>query len=329
MNAPAACPLCAAPYAFTAPRETHEDSGTRYELFSCPACGAQFWWPLRNPGGAWYERDERYAARNNDPILTANAKHRGVLAYFKKPGRVLDVGCGVGNFLAYAKAHGWDGWGIDFDRDAIEAGKRAFGLQRLFVADLAAFRDAHPDMRFDLVTFFDVFEHLDNHNEFLKTARSLLVPGGHIALSVPYRHGWHWLMPADVPPRHLTRWDEPSLGRILARHGFSPALVRRLPASLYYLTLKIRFRYGKWASFGIVGKARERASSRAPASAGAPRPALRVRLLALAAKAKDFALFGIPALILWLALLPTRARYTDIWLVAGSASEASPAALPR
>lgn len=285
-------------------------------MYECQACGGQFWTPFRNPGADWYEHDERYADRNADPILHPNKKHIDIMeALCHRTGRVLDVGCGVGNFLAYARAKGWECWGIDFDADAVRAGKQTFGLACLDVASLSEFAKAHQDLRFDLITFFDVFEHIDNHNEFLTLVSGMLAPGGSIALSVPYRRGWRWLMPHDLPPRHLTRWDERALTNTLARHGFKINFLKRLPANWYYLILKLRFKYGRWASFGVVQKAKQDDLAKQTPSARA-RPSVRVQLLQLAARTKDTILFGIPALLLWFVLLPTPKRYTDLYVIA-------------
>jgi 2-polyprenyl-3-methyl-5-hydroxy-6-metoxy-1,4-benzoquinol methylase len=318
-STPAKCPLCNTlnPIAYTRGRVKGVVS---YTLYGCSACTVEFWWPLKNPGASWYERDERYADRNADPILKPNEKHIGVMDFLKgkKAGRVLDVGCGVGNFLALAKERGWECWGIDFDKDAIAAGKRAYELENLSVADLAKFAHIHPELQFNLITFFDVFEHLDNHNEFLALVRNMLTPGGSIALSVPYRHGWRWLMPHDLPPRHLTRWDEHSLENIFSRHGFRIQMVRYVPASLYFIVLKLKSRYGMWTSFGLVKKMKAAEVRNVNEQFSYRKPPLRIRLVGLLAKAKDMLFFGTPALILWLMLLPTRKRYTDFYIVAGS-----------
>jgi SAM-dependent methyltransferase len=307
------CPLCGS-HATSLRPDTHSDNGTAYTLHACSTCGVQFWLPFQNPGSAWYEHDERYADRNQDPILTANKKQRDVLEYLgTSGGRLLDVGCGVGNFLAYARTRGWEGWGFDFDADAIATGTRTFGLDSIEVNDLAGFVAAHPELRFDLITFFDVFEHIDDHNEFLDLISSVLAPGGAIALSVPYRDGWRWLLPADLPPRHLTRWNESALENTLARHGLHTVSLWRLPASLYYLILKLRFRYGRWSSLNLVQKVRK-AEAAPGALAGAS--SSRIEAVQLLAKIKDGVLFGSPALMLWLLLLPFPARYTDLYVVA-------------
>lgn len=312
-NIPTICPLCGTQQSFSG-IESHISNNQKYDLFGCAACGVQFWWPLKNPGSTWYEHDERYEGRNHDPILKPNEKHRGTIAFFEPHhGRVLDVGCGVGNFLAHAAQRGWECHGIDFDRDGIEAAKKTFGLKDLEVADVLEYKARHPQERFDLVTFFDVLEHVDNHNEFIEAVKSLLVSDGYIALSVPYRRGWRWLMPHDLPPRHLTRWDEESLKIFLGAHGFVVRQINYVPAGFYFLVIKLRFRYGRFATFGAVKRAKEAAAQK---SGGSAKPTVRVRVIHALAKAKDIVLFGIPAGVMWLLLLATRKRYTDLYVIA-------------
>lgn len=319
MKLPVECPLCGVAASVMCARE-HVEGVVTYILHGCPACAAEFWWPLKNPGAEWYERDERYADRNADPILKPNEKHIGIMDFLKgeKAGRVLDVGCGVGNFLALAKTRGWECWGIDFDTDAIAAGRRVYGLEQLYVTNLTEFAHAHPELRFNLITFFDVFEHLDNHNEFLVLVKGMLAPGGRIALSMPYRHAWRWLIPHDLPPRHLTRWDEHSVENILSRHGFHIQMFQYVPASFYFIILKLKFRYGMWTSLGLVKKMKIAMVRNVSKHSSYRKPLIRVRLVSLLAKTKDMICFGVPALILWLMLLPMRKRYTDFYVVAGS-----------
>lgn len=313
------CPLCAAAQNGDL-LSTYSEGGINYSLYECASCVAQYWLPFQNPGSSWYEHDNRYADRNQDPILTANKKQIWVLSGVSTTtGRILDVGCGVGNFLAHAKQRGFeDLWGIDFDRDAIEAGKKTFGLEHLEVADLSSFKGAHPDLRFDLVTFFDVFEHLDNHVEFIGEISALLESGGSIALSVPYRHGSRWFLEHDLPPRHLTRWDEISLEKFFSRHGYDIKKTYKLPASFQFMVMKMRFRYGKYLSIGLVKRVKQQAIDGVEVSSEsqALRPSGKVRVIHLLAKAKDYVFFGVPAGILWLLMLPTRRRYTDIVIVA-------------
>lgn len=311
-----ACPFCGSTEA-RIPKSHHTD-GIEYKLLECRNCGMQFWTPFKNPGSSWYEHDTRYANRNKDPILIPSWAHVATMDFYadKKPGTVLDVGCGVGNFLAYAQRFGWEGWGIDFDGDAIEAGKRAFDLRQLEVADIEEFHEKHPAEEFSLVSFFDVFEHLDNPTAFIASIKKILRPKGDIALSTPYSHAWRWLVPNDLPPRHLTRSDDAVLTQFLKRNGFTVRHVQRYPASLYFITLKLKAKYGGWTSFGLVQAVRNREQTNATKASNQSVPSTKARLAQRVAKLKDLVLFGIPALIIWIALYPTRKRYTDFMLIA-------------
>lgn len=309
---PEDCPLCSA----GKPQKkvlTHTDSGTTYTLWHCSSCGVEFWWPLKNPGAHWYEHDVRYADRNQDPIREPNWNHKKVIEFLKPfAGTVLDVGCGVGNFLAWAEKNGWKGTGIDFDHDAIEAGKRMFGLVDMQVADVGTYVKEHPGKQFDLVTFFDVLEHVDNHNEFIAQVRSLLKDDGYVAMSMPYRDHAQWLMTGDWPPRHLTRWDRRSLTKFLEDRGFDVVYITRRSEGLRYLILKMRFKFGRRTSFGLVRKIKQTIG----AETVKEQKTLAIRLAELLAKSKDAVLFGLPALAVFLIMLPSRKRYITLYAIA-------------
>jgi len=314
---PEKCLVCGSPEGITF-LESYTDPllGTTYDLFSCSACDVWFWNPLKNPGSAWYERDERYAGRNEDPILDPTENHKRTIAFLdSKKGRVLDIGCGVGNFLAHAASKGWECYGIDFDRDAIEAGKHTFGLEHLEVADLREFKEQHPDLTFDLVTAFDVFEHIDNHQEFIELMKGLLKPGGHIAMTMPYRKRALWLMSGDLPPRHLTRWDRGALSKFLEKHGFIVERIERQNEGLRPVLMKMRFRYGKHFSIGLVNSVKasvQKGEKKAPSGA----QKFKIKIALLLARTKDIILFGIPALAIWLYMLPGERRYITLFVIA-------------
>ena len=84
-----------------------------------------------------------------------------------------------------------------------------------------------------MVSFFEVLEHQDNPAGFLAQVRSLLKPGGYIALSVPNRNRWQkGLDVTDLPPNHLTRWNPEGLTGFLLREGFEIVSLREEPISL-------------------------------------------------------------------------------------------------
>ncbi len=310
---PAVCPLCGSSL-ITATGRTHVDVQL-YTQYGCAACAIEFWWPLKNPGAEWYSAHERYSVRNADPVWGATANHKKTLSLLANHrGSVLDVGCGIGNFLELAKERGWECAGIDIDPDAIESAKQKTGIADLETIDVVTYAKKYPDKKFDLITFYDVLEHVDNHNEFLAAIFSLLKPGGHIAMSMPYRKHAMWLMKGDLPPVHLTCWDRTALRRFLEARGFDIVYMRRSSEGMWPIVMKLRFRYGSRFSFGAVQAARKVAGDTAPHS-GKKRP-LIVRAVHLLAKVKDAVLFGVPALIIFIAMLPSEKRYVDLFAVA-------------
>ena len=300
------CRLCAAIGKFGS-IESHTDFGQTYYLYHCPTCGGQFWEPFKNPGAAWYERDSRYASINADPYSQVNWHQRFVLTIVKDRagvGRLFDVGCGSGNFLAFAKGCGWQVAGIDFDGSAIHAAREKFDITDVEQVDLVSYANSHPEAKFDLITFFDVFEHIDNQADFLVAMKKILTKDGYIAMSMPHRRGARWLMPYDLPPRHLTRWDEASLAGILTRYDFKPVYLKAINASPGYIVLKLRFKYGRRFSFNLVNQAKQ-AESADPKITTEHRMSGKVGLISILARVKDWLIFGLPAILIWLWFLIT------------------------
>jgi SAM-dependent methyltransferase len=103
-----------------------------------------------------------------------------------KDAAVFDLGCGAGHFLEYLKSRGFTGGsGVDLSRDQLELAR-----QRGLVVQEASLFDALADPAqgpFDLISAFDVFEHLTRDEIFtaLDLARERLKPGGQLLLQVP------------------------------------------------------------------------------------------------------------------------------------------------
>ncbi|MDR1657710.1 MAG: methyltransferase domain-containing protein [Deltaproteobacteria bacterium] len=95
--------------------------------------------------------------------------------------RVLDVGAGPGHFLKLASDQGWEPTGIEFNVESVEALQNE-GLniivKPLELADL-------PPASFDLVTMWEVLEHIVSPKAVLAEIRRLLVPGGLLLILVP------------------------------------------------------------------------------------------------------------------------------------------------
>ena len=217
-----------------------------FKLYLCPLCEVVFSHPLSNPGSSWYEEDVETRVR----LLVASARrpeemlrepHRHFLR--DRPGEggaLLDVGCAEGGFLAVARRH-YRVAGLDFNPQAIALARERFALEHTYVMTLEEFQEARAGLGFaagfDVITAFDVLEHVDAPQPFLEMLRELLVPAGWLAINEPNRDRRPNLHePWDYPPHHLTRWNKRSLANFLEGNGFFVAKMEDF-TDLGYLTI--------------------------------------------------------------------------------------------
>ena len=131
----------------------------------------------------------------------------------RKP-RILDVGCGTGANLLMLSQYG-EAEGVDISEDAL-AFCRERGLDKVKLG--AGEELPYEDATFDLVTAFDVVEHMDDDLAGLKEMRRVLRPGGHALIFVP-TFMFLWGLQDDVS-NHRRRYRLPELRRVLEQAGF-------------------------------------------------------------------------------------------------------------
>lgn len=147
---------------------------------------------------------------------------REVIRRVSGPGRLLDVGCATEVFLDGMRQRGWTVSGVEINAKAAQYAQERLGLE-VFVGELE--EAGYPDASFDVVTLWDVLEHVPDPRRTLGEIARVLCPGGLLVLSLPnpgclearlfgpYWAGW------DVP-RHLYVFSRPVLERLLAETGF-------------------------------------------------------------------------------------------------------------
>ena len=102
-------------------------------------------------------------------------------------GRVLDVGCGDGTFAARVAELGGQVTGLDFAPTALKLA-RAAHPELEFVAPADDGGLPFPDTSFEVVTCVNVLQHVADTQSMLSEIRRVLVPGGLLAIAVPF-HG--------------------------------------------------------------------------------------------------------------------------------------------
>jgi SAM-dependent methyltransferase len=173
----------------------------RYE---CQNCGFSFFDPALAGG------EEFYAELEHPQYFSPTREEFGRTLKFaagKGLTRVLDVGCGAGAFLDQARSSGHETYGLEMNR--IAAQKARSKGHRVFDRLLHQVESEVVGPGFDLITLFQVLEHVPDPVSVLREAAKLLRGGGCISVAVPLSAGMGQLMrwdPHQWPPHHVSWW---------------------------------------------------------------------------------------------------------------------------
>lgn len=139
----------------------------------------------------------------------------------RRVGRLLDVGCGNGRLLCFARQLGWEVAGIEPDAASARIAREIAGAQVYPTLEEAQFADAS----FDAITMNHSLEHVVDPRAVLRACRRLLRPGGELVIALPNWNaagrlllGARWF--ALEPARHLVMFDARRLRSFLEEEGF-------------------------------------------------------------------------------------------------------------
>ena len=206
-------------------RCTHPGYGQHHAIVQCQTCGLYY----ANPRPTQAELMNLYAAVEDTTYLEEQegrrltfARHlRQLEKSHRPPGRLLDIGAYTGVFVEIAAQSGWEAWGLEPSHWGAAHG-RSRGLN-LVEGDLstATFEPA----TFDVITLWDVIEHMADPQAELRKIHTLLRPGGLVVVhtmdieSLTARlmgPKWFWLM-----EMHLFFFSKRTLAALLTKTGFT------------------------------------------------------------------------------------------------------------
>jgi 2-polyprenyl-3-methyl-5-hydroxy-6-metoxy-1,4-benzoquinol methylase len=171
---------------------------------------------------------------------------------FTYQGRLLDVGCNIGLFLNFAQKYGFDPVGVEINDDCASYGKKQFKINIINgKVESAAFLDDS----FDVVTLFDVLEHIPDFNSLLIEIKRILKPNGLLLIQSPNidsimasvtKSKWNWLSVPD----HLYHFTPDTLIKLLVKHNYQVKKIYTWePAEDFYNNLITLMKFA-----GIMGK---------------------------------------------------------------------------
>lgn len=226
------CNLCGADAPVSFLERTDRFTGKQFAYTICSRCGLIYLNPRPTPAElagfypanyeAYYTIDEKMS-----PVERWR-KQRGLdvqldwVEKFARPrGRLLDIGCGTGSFLKRAQERGWDGLGVEWVDEAARIARKHYGLD---VRTGAVEDGALPAGAREVVTMWDVLEHVPDPARTLRECQRLLAPNGALIFSVPnlasisrYLFGRAWI--GWDAPRHFHLFTARVIKQLLEQAG--------------------------------------------------------------------------------------------------------------
>jgi 2-polyprenyl-3-methyl-5-hydroxy-6-metoxy-1,4-benzoquinol methylase len=252
------CPLCGAnnpKIRFPATRAASVHNTSQYfcctnsylaqhgDIVECQACGMVYNNPQPDPEEllAIYKNveDPRYLQEKTGREYTFRKSLQQLHTFRQPPGKLFDIGCYTGTFLEVASNAGWDVSGFELSSWAAALARRS-GFSKIYEGDLSQI-PIEPNS-LEVITLWDVIEHLHNPADLLEHASRFLKNGGILALSTHLLDSYPVRIFGRYYPffmeMHLVHFSRQTLQRMLAEHHFEILGIlphHRIIAATYFL----------------------------------------------------------------------------------------------
>ncbi|MFV2068796.1 MAG: class I SAM-dependent methyltransferase [Pirellulales bacterium] len=178
------------------------------------------YWTSEGPKSRGYAD---YRSQEQLYLKTFRKRFQLIDRYKPPPGRLLDVGCAAGFFLKVASEKGWQVEGVELSAEIASHAREEYGFQQVHVGTLES--APYEPKSFDLLTMWDVVEHVSDPSAFMELARRFLKPDGLLILETQNvrsafaeRMGSKWQHYKHL--EHLYHFDPKTIQRLLDEAGF-------------------------------------------------------------------------------------------------------------
>ena len=222
-----------------------------FEILECDDCKLLFTNPCPTPDkiGDYY-KSEDYLSHNEEKkslfakiynkVKRINIKNKFNIAVSHQPSAIslLDIGCGVGDFLLYAKEKGCNITGIEPSEDARTIAEKKLECKILSPEEL---QNIH-DNSFDIITMWHVLEHVADLKTEIQHLQRILKKDGKLVLALPnyksydaeyYKDKW---AAYDVP-RHLSHFSQTSIKNIFKETNLQLIDIKPLKWDSFYISM--------------------------------------------------------------------------------------------
>lgn len=230
----------------------HNVSNDLFKIVECNDCGFRFTNPIptENTIGNYYKTSNYISHSGTKKGIINKIYHivrqRAIkskeqlisLNCISNEKKLLDIGCGTGDFLAFCKTKKWQVEGLEPDEDARRIAKEK---NQLTLFDLN-YLTSIPDDSVDVITMWHVLEHVYNLNDDIKQYKRILKPGGTLIVAVPncssydasyYKEHWAAL---DLPI-HLYHFQPKNIEQLFNNHSMKMSEILPMKYDSYYISM--------------------------------------------------------------------------------------------
>ncbi|MCA0932947.1 class I SAM-dependent methyltransferase [Lutimonas saemankumensis] len=187
-----------------------------------------------------YQMVKSYSIKRKLKLVNSNTSQKG---------KILDVGCGTGDFLEGCLRDQWKVTGIEPNPKATVFAEKKVGPEGRLFRDIKEIKEDEYGS-YDVITMWHVLEHVPNLLEYIDLLKNLLKKDGCLIIAVPnyqsydakyYNEFW---AAYDVP-RHLWHFSQKSIHKLFSAKNFE--VVKTLPLifdSFYVSLLSEKYKYG-------------------------------------------------------------------------------------
>jgi 2-polyprenyl-3-methyl-5-hydroxy-6-metoxy-1,4-benzoquinol methylase len=210
---------------------------TGYEnayLCQCQSCGLVF--SKKIPTAEELEKYYKNYGINNylSPITIKRYNQiLDKLEVYRKTNKLLDVGCGIGFFLVEAKKRGWEVYGTELS----EASAKICSEKGILIQNGILNSENYSPESFDVITSFEVIEHINNPIPDLRNFYTILRKGGLVYITTPnfnslLRYKLKGNYNIITYPEHLSYYTSHTLNKAFSLSGFKKLRIETTGISL-------------------------------------------------------------------------------------------------
>lgn len=183
--------------------------------------------------------------------ISLKKKLKLINSFSSESKKLLDVGCGTGDFLQTASENNWTVSGIEPNKQARKFANEKTNDSVFEIEQLLKYEESS----FDVITLWHVLEHLPNLENHLKVFKKLLKSNGTLIIAVPnyksydakyYKQFW---AAYDVP-RHLWHFNKTSISKLVSKQHMKVIKVKPMWFDAFYVSmLSEKYKFGKMNPF--------------------------------------------------------------------------------